>query len=247
MTAAAPADLGPALRRVLDALESLGRTPRRDASGWMAKCPAHDDRRPSLHVAQGREGALVKCYAGCTADAIVSALSLDTPDLFDRPRSDNGAAEPASRIVATYTYQDEHGEPLFEVVRMEPKTFRQRMPDGTWGIRGVRRVLYRLPEVLAAVAADDRVYVVEGEKDADLAAAADLVATTCPGGAGKWRAEYAEALRGADATRRGAGTRATWPPRSTASPAASRSWSPLRGRTSPTTWRRGIARRISCP
>jgi len=59
----------------------------------------------------------------------------------------------------------------------------------------VRRVLYRLPELLAA----DKsawVFVVEGEKDADNLAALGLVATTNPGGAGKWRLEYSESLRG---------------------------------------------------
>jgi putative DNA primase/helicase len=67
-------------------------------------------------------------------------------------------------------------------------------------MRGVPRVPYRLPEVLAAVAAGDRIYICEGEKDAERANAAGLVATTNPGGAGKWRPEYAEFLRGADVT-----------------------------------------------
>jgi putative DNA primase/helicase len=78
---------------------------------------------------------------------------------------------------------------------MEPKDFRQRRPNGkgwTWNLNGVRKVLYRLPDVLKA----NVVLVVEGEKDADNVSAVGLCATTCPMGAGKWRDEYSEALKG---------------------------------------------------
>ena len=61
-----------------------------------------------------------------------------------------------------------------------------------WNLEGVRRVLYRLPEVLAA----EEVMLVEGEKDADRLRALGFVATTNPQGAGKWRPEYAETLAG---------------------------------------------------
>ena len=103
------------------------------------------------------------------------------------------------RIVANYPYRDEHGKLLFEVCRFEPKDFRQRAPDGAggwrWSLKGVRRVLYRLPELVAA-SADTTVFLVEGEKDAERLASLDLIATTCPGGANKWRPEYTEALAG---------------------------------------------------
>jgi hypothetical protein len=59
-------------------------------------------------------------------------------------------------------------------------------------------VLYRLPDVIKAVAGGATVYITEGEKDADNIAALGFVATTCAMGAGKWRAEYNEPLRGAD-------------------------------------------------
>jgi hypothetical protein len=108
------------------------------------------------------------------------------------------------RIVATYDYADENGKPLFQCVRFEPKDFRQRRPDGNggwhWNLQGVQRVLYRLPVVLDTVRNGGPVYVVEGEKDADaINALEDFrgVATCNPMGAGKWRPEYAETLRGA--------------------------------------------------
>jgi hypothetical protein len=106
------------------------------------------------------------------------------------------------REVAAYPYCDEAGELLFEVVRFEPKEFRQRRPDGNgghiWNVRGVRQVLYRLPEVLEAIAGEHTVFIVEGEKDADRLWRLHIPATCNAGGAGKWKSDYAEAFRGAD-------------------------------------------------
>jgi hypothetical protein len=98
-----------------------------------------------------------------------------------------------------YCYRDRNGELLSQLQRYDPKAFRQRRPDGNGGwvsnLDGVERVLYRLPELLAADPAR-RVYVVEGEKDADNLAALGFVTTTNPGGAGKWNASYSEVLCG---------------------------------------------------
>src|SRR5262249_223145 len=105
-------------------------------------------------------------------------------------------------IVATYDYADESGAPLFQVVRLAPKTFRQRRPNGkggwTWSLGKTRRVLYRLPEVRDAVARGRLVVIVEGEKDTDNLRELGFTATCNPGGANKWRAEYNESLRDAD-------------------------------------------------
>jgi hypothetical protein len=98
------------------------------------------------------------------------------------------------REVARYSYRDEHGASLFEVVRFAPKDFRQQAASGAWSLKGVRRVLYRLPEILAAQG--ELVLIVEGEKDADKLAALGFTATCNPGGAGKWSADYTKALAG---------------------------------------------------
>ena len=56
---------------------------KRRGKGWMARCPAHDDRRASLSVGAGDDGrALVHCHAGCTPEAIASALGLVLADLM---------------------------------------------------------------------------------------------------------------------------------------------------------------------
>lgn len=48
---------------------------RRSGSGWVARCPAHDDRQPSLSIGCGRDGAvLVRCHAGCEQEKVISAL-----------------------------------------------------------------------------------------------------------------------------------------------------------------------------
>ncbi len=101
--------------------------------------------------------------------------------------------------VAYYDYSDEHGKLLYQVVRLDPKGFRQRRPDpdraGRWiyDMKGVRRVPYRL-DLLADLATLNRVYIVEGEKDADLLISEGLEATTNPMGAGKWRDEFSPHL-----------------------------------------------------
>ena len=63
---------------------------RRTATGWIARCPAHDDRRPSLAISEGRDGRiLIRCHAGCPVEAIVSALGLYLHDLFSDARRES--------------------------------------------------------------------------------------------------------------------------------------------------------------
>lgn len=169
---------------------------RKSGSGWSAKCPAHEDRRASLSITEGTDGkVLLFDHAGCPFASIVKAWGLEENDLFP-PKDASG-----KRIVAEYTYTDEAGTELYQAVRFEPKDFRQRhRVNGSaweWNLNGTRRVLYRLPELLAGGKAGARAYVVEGEKDVDALRSLGLVATCNPMGAGKWRDEYAKALVGA--------------------------------------------------
>jgi 5S rRNA maturation endonuclease (ribonuclease M5) len=100
----------------------------------------------------------------------------------------------SSKIVATYDYTDENGALLYQVVRLEPKDFRQRQPDGQdgWIWKLVeRRVLYRWPELQKYP--DATVFITEGEKDADRVAALGHCATTVA--TGKWTSVKALADR----------------------------------------------------
>lgn len=99
---------------------------------------------------------------------------------------------PKARIVATYDYADLNGEVLYQVCRFEPKTFRQRRPEGSgwsYSVRGVKQVPYRLMDVVKAVGDGRTIYIVEGEKDADNLAREGLCATCNAMGAGKWADE----------------------------------------------------------
>ena len=101
---------------------------------------------------------------------MLAALDLTWADLGAADRQNgNGIRNGRAEIVATYDYVDEGGTLLFQVIRRADKTFAQRRPDGVggwvWKLNGTRRVLYRLPTLLAALADGREVYVVEGEKD----------------------------------------------------------------------------------
>ncbi len=53
------------------------------AKGWVARCPAHDDKTPSLAIREGRDGrTLLRCFAGCEPAAIAKSLGLKVGDLF---------------------------------------------------------------------------------------------------------------------------------------------------------------------
>ena len=71
--------------RILAALEDHNRDPKRNGKGWSARCPAHEDRRPSLSVSEGDDGrALLHCHAGCDVANILAAIGLTKADLFNQ-------------------------------------------------------------------------------------------------------------------------------------------------------------------
>ena len=199
------------LDRVLDA---LGYDGPRQGPHFACRCPAHDDDKPSLAVSVGKDGrVLLHCHAGCKSEAVLAAAGLTWRDVAPAHVAHNGngsghtkrvrSARPArpqpGAIVATYDYCAADGALLYQVVRLEPKQFLQRRPDGKggwlWKVAGVPRVPYRLPELLAAPPAA-WVFVVEGEKDVEALRGVGLVATCNAQGAGKWDAAYSEWLAG---------------------------------------------------
>ena len=54
---------------------------------WIARCPAHDDRTPSLTITQSHDRALITCWAGCRSKDIASAIGQTLADWFDEPRT----------------------------------------------------------------------------------------------------------------------------------------------------------------
>ena len=210
------------LQRVVDALESHGCNPRKTGTGWSARCPAHDDKNPSLSVAEGdKHPVVLNCQAGCTPEAVLEALGLTLADVCEQTSGTMCAIahKPTRKIqtadagpfalsgleyTAHWVYTDAGGADLFAVVRYNDehgkKTYRQWRRNGTGWTPGLgddtERVIYNLPAGIEAVKEGWTIYVVEGEKCADALNALnpDVTATTNPMGAGKWRPNHTATL-----------------------------------------------------
>lgn len=75
-------------------LSALGEV-REVRDHWLARCPAHDDKKPSLSVKDGTRGVMLKCWSGCAFADIVEALGLKPSALFHVPLSDDELARRA--------------------------------------------------------------------------------------------------------------------------------------------------------
>jgi len=175
--------------------QRLSATPH--GAGYRAHCPAHDDRNPSLSVSEGSDGRVVlHCHAGCPVERVLAAAGLEWSDLHPPNLS--------SAVVAEYLYTDHEGKPVAKKARRPRKVFSWYRETGTGWTTGLKRIevpLYNLPQVLRAATKGGRVYLVEGEKDADNLIAIGLTATTTPHGAAgnkKWQPDWSTSLRGAD-------------------------------------------------
>ena len=144
---------------------------------------------------------LLHCHAGCDYFDVLKAMELTEDEIYGHK---NGLEEDLSqrKIENTYDYTDEEGKLKYQVVRYRPKGFAQRHPDGRggwlWDLKGMKKVPYRLPEVLKAINEGRHVFIVEGEKDADNLVKMGFTATTNSGGAGKWTEEHAKWFEGAE-------------------------------------------------
>lgn len=115
------------------------------------------------------------------------------------PKRANGRGNGQHRdeFSRTHNFVDEHGNLLFQECKRHDGRWVQRQPQGkawVYKLDGVRRVLYRLPQLIAA---DNStiVFICEGPKDCESLVKLGFVATCNPGGAGKWATEYSAFLR----------------------------------------------------
>ena len=94
-----------------------------------------------------------------------------------------------------YDYINEDSELKYQVLRYRnsdgSKTFRQRQSESLWSLKGVKRIPYRLPELLEAPL-DEPVFIVEGEKDVDRLRSIGFTASCNSEGAGKFREDLGE-------------------------------------------------------
>jgi AAA domain len=119
---------------------------KRSGKGWIAKCPVHEDHKPSLSLDEGADGrALLKCHAGCSTDDVIAALGLTRRDLFpatSQRQSGNGATPPSTsgstqvfdwrKCVAAFT--DRHVERLSRWRGYSPSFVRELRDNSQIGI-----------------------------------------------------------------------------------------------------------------
>ena len=198
---------------LVDYCRARGWDPRRDGANgrWKCRCPFHDERTPSFTIYEKED----RCHCfGCGFDGTVIDVHMRDRgiDVGEAMRDLGGGGNrdhgKKPKEVAFYPYVDENGIGLFHVIRYEDKTFKQCRIDafgdrdwtdgkGNKGMGDCRRVVYRLPSVIAATT----IFVVEGEKDVHTMEAIGRVATCNPGGASKpgdtkWRKEYNDTFFG---------------------------------------------------
>lgn len=205
---------------IRDALLLSGSRCTRDGRNW--QCPAHRDSEPSLAVNQGRSGAVVHCLAGCTVAEVLGALGLGMRHLYAAP---NMAPKQWLRIAdvsltypplvlrrhpseAGYRLESIHDyRPDVRLLRYRHPVSRdksmqwERQSRGVWvpGLGTVRMTdlpLYRAAEARMAVAAGERLVLVESESSVDAICARGVYATTWAGGAGTVQLHRISALRG---------------------------------------------------
>lgn len=76
-------------------LQRLDKVKKTGSDKWLACCPSHDDRSPSLAIKYTDEKILLHCFAGCSVDEIVASLGHELSDLMpDRPQYQKGTRPP---------------------------------------------------------------------------------------------------------------------------------------------------------
>lgn len=164
--------------------------------------PGHSsrDRGTSIRLdPDAPDGCLVNSFNG--ADPLAIKDEMRARGLLPERESRNGNG--GWRRTGTYIFRNEIGDELYRTHRLErpgkPKRYEVEHADGNGGwapkIGGARRVLYRLPELIAADPVEP-VYFVEGERKADKLASWGLTATAIAFGANGWRRDYAASLAG---------------------------------------------------
>jgi hypothetical protein len=199
------------VQRVLDRVDGVHQN---SPTQWAARCPCRsDDENPSLSIGEGTNGELLMtCHYGdpCSFTEICSALNINGTEVSVRSKELNASKAPKKKrkLTKVYPYEDEQGNLLYEKLRYVTddgaKSFSHRRidPDNPseyiWSASGVRKVLYRLPQVIDAIVHNQTVWLVEGEKDADTLVSKGLCATTMSSGAGHWEQEFTDILAGAE-------------------------------------------------
>ena len=173
-----------------EACARLLNKPQKTPTGWKACCPAHEDRNPSLFLADGRDGLALVCYAGCAYQNIVQALENRGAELSRKSEGIPSALGALGEYHQHWDYRDQHGTVVMRVCRWNKPGGRKEIRPLIRGIEGWEwkhhpnpRPLFQLDRL--ANEPEKPVIVVEGEKTAHAAQRLfpDYIATTWSGGA----------------------------------------------------------------
>jgi len=159
--------------------------------GELSLCPFHNDTTPSFSIGHKNGHDVWYCHSCKKGGSIITYVEmrdeLSKGDAIKKLKKEFGINSGPPKAVKKYNYTDEKGVLLYRIVRKKPKGFcADRKMDG------IRRVLYRLPEVVKA----DDVWLLEGEKDVDNLCKIGITATTAPFGVSHWRPEFPPLLKG---------------------------------------------------
>lgn len=161
-----------------DFLSRLENVKKCGTDQYHANCPACGDRHGHLYISAADGKILIDCKKGCKFEDVVSALGLHRKQMF--------AERPQWEFLREHVYTDGNDVPVAkkQIYRKDSgKTaVWYRYDKGKWtkGLGGMKVPLYRLKSVASA----DKIYLVEGEKDAETMERLGFTATTSPNGAG---------------------------------------------------------------
>ena len=177
---------------------------RKQADGsWLACCPAHNDRTPSLSLSDGDKGLIWHCHATCSQDDVRSALERATdmePYVPHETEPRVLAFTPDYICPRTHIYRDKIGQPIYVIQRKHRhgggKTFSQSHIDSTGAIIPGMNGISRVPFQLHHFASTDTIIICEGELGVEALNRAGFIATCNPGGAGNWQPELNQFFQG---------------------------------------------------
>lgn len=117
-------------------LDRLDRVRKRTADQWSARCPAHEDKGPSLSVRELPDGrVLVHCFAGCGVDEVLGAVGMTFDDLFPEKVIENAPRGRRRLITASQALEVLDFEALLVAIVASDIAKGKRITDET-----VRRV-----------------------------------------------------------------------------------------------------------
>lgn len=180
---------------------------KRSPTGWKACCPAHEDKDPSLFLADGEDGLALRCYAGCDYRSIAQAL--ESKGAILSGTRDRGEVPSEHFQLGPYhshwDYHNAFGSIIMRVCRWEQPGGKKDIRPLTKTSEGWKWIHYPNPRPLFQL---DRLYndpdlpvlLVEGEKTAVAAQKLfpDHIATTWPGGAASQGQADLSPLKGRD-------------------------------------------------